>query len=135
QTFSYPHRDAALTDIGSKRAKDILDSSFTSRWSSSTPITPTLLYVYEDRYRSLNDSPESKTSGAVAWSGSQLTVDLNGTLAQTDAGMSWKPYARSAAGWSPLDIQPYWDELDRRYANTADTDDSPESAAGKIAAN
>ncbi len=70
-TRSYAHRDAAIANIGSTEARNILNSTFTSRWSASAPITPTMLFAYEDSFRALNDSPEAEASQGMQWSGQQ----------------------------------------------------------------
>ena len=44
------------------------------------------MYAYEDSFRALNYSPESEASGGHAAQRRALTVDLNGTVAQTMAG-------------------------------------------------
>ncbi len=56
--------------IGPTEAQPILNG-FTARWSAAAPITPTLLFAYEDSYRAVNDSPESQANASMAWSGSQ----------------------------------------------------------------
>ena len=133
-TRTYAHRDVALTSIGSVEAKGILDTNFTARWQASAPITPTLLFTYEDTYRAMNDSPESAASAGMRWSGRQLTVNLNGTVEQTTAGMNWSPYAFNGSTWTPVGIEPYLSELDSRYARSAEPGDSTLVTDGKTAA-
>lgn len=133
-TKSYAHRDLGLVNIGSVEGKAVLDTNFTSRWSASNPITPTLMYAFEDNYRALNYSPESQASNGLVLNNGRVTVDLNGTVVQTVAGLSWSPYSYNGTLWLQLDMQSYWRELDRRYANTGDPGDSVQVAGGKVAA-
>lgn len=135
-TKTYNNRDRAVVEIGSAEAKNILDAQFTPHWSAGAPITPTILYASEDNFRAIALAPETETNGGVTWSGNQVAFDMNGVMPQTVAAVSWTPYRFNAAThqWLPADMSTYWAELARRYANTADSGDTPEVAAGKIAA-
>jgi hypothetical protein len=140
---SYPHRDLAIVSVGSVAGVNILNSHFTPHWSVTEPITPTLLYAYEDNFRALNLAPESVTPVPVGdqmvrgmdWNGRALTVNLRATVAQTTAGMNWASYRYNGATWNAIEATAYLTELDRRYGDAIDPLDSPESAEGKTAAN
>ena len=121
------HRDLALASIGSVEAQNILNTAFANQHS----VKPTLLFAYDDSFRALTYSPEAETSGGMTWSGSNLSVDLNGTVPETVSGVNLAPYAYNGSAWAPMELQAYWTELDARYANTETRTTRPRARRAK----
>ncbi len=118
ETHSYEHQDEALVTIPMSHTKALLERVFTPHWSEAAPITPTLLFAREERYRITNLDVQ-RDSPTIAWHGRQLNLALPssgdyGVPVQTLAGLNWGPY-RFRAGWEACPIETYWDELARRY--------------------
>jgi len=138
-TRTYTTADEALMTIAMTETKQILDDHFTAHWSSSAPISPTLMFAREERYRALNlDEHRNPGTTLVRWSsnGRQLTLDLkpSDVERQTVAGLNWASYKYKDSEWMPYPIEDFWKELERRYnkAFSAEfSDDSdPEAARG-----
>src|SRR5690606_27960451 len=51
---SYEAIDLALMDTAITETVRVLDQAFTGVWSASSPITPTIMFAYEQNSRSLN---------------------------------------------------------------------------------
>src|SRR5262249_5636072 len=51
---SYPDLDGAVMTTAMTETKSMLNSVFTSHWSTAQPITPTVLFAREDQYRNFN---------------------------------------------------------------------------------
>ncbi len=51
---SYGHRDEAFGRLSTTDTQDLLDSVFTPLWSTANPISPSLLFAREERFRALN---------------------------------------------------------------------------------
>lgn len=135
ESRSYEHRDQAIATLAITDTKSILDTNFTPRWSASAPITPTILYAREDRFRAANLSQQGTGTG-VQRSGSQLTVDFNadsGTPVMTSASLSWAPFAYDGVSWQSVGMADYWKELDRRMVAAREPGDSQRIADGKVA--
>lgn len=131
-TKHYDHRDLAVANIGSVEAQNVLNAQFTPAWSAAAPITPTLLYVYEDNFRAVSDSPQARADAGVQWTGSQVNVNMNWASPQWVAGLNVAPYTRQSGAWRPLDMVTYGAELDRRFQGVADLADTADVTAGKI---
>ncbi|MCE7988086.1 MAG: DUF11 domain-containing protein [Caldilinea sp. CFX5] len=102
------------------RAQAILQANFSSRWSASTPISPTLLYAYEWQSRALNLDQQGG-SDAVQWdaTGRQLTVSFrsdNAAPAQTLASLKLQPYRFNGSTWQTYGLAEYWQTLESFYA-------------------
>jgi hypothetical protein len=131
ELHAYEHLDEALMTITMTDTKELLERVFTPYWSASVPITPTVMFAREERFRATNLDVEGH-GDVMSWSGAQLTIDLpasgdDGVRVTTVAGINWAPYRFSAA-WEAFPIDEYWDELERRYP-FADVD-NPDEAAG-----
>jgi hypothetical protein len=132
ETHTYEHLDMARATIPMTDTKAILSGVFTAHWSESAPITPTLMFAREERYRAVNlDTPGSHN---IQWSGRQLTVDLppsgDGSVqVHTLAGINVSPYRYRASAWEACPIDEYWHELAERYP--FDDESDQEVADGK----
>ncbi len=143
QTYSYAHLDAAYANTTKHTTVSILDTYFSPHWQTSTPITPTLLFAREERFRASNLDLQGHSS-AIQWDdgdsdghAERFTLDLNadgGTPQQTIVGINWAPYRydQTNGEWEPYPAEEYWDELKRIYGDIADPADSPEVAKGKL---
>ncbi|MCB0003767.1 MAG: thrombospondin type 3 repeat-containing protein, partial [Anaerolineae bacterium] len=65
---SYSQRDEALGKLATIDTPAVLDAAFTPFWSTGNPITPSLLFAREERFRAMNLSQEG-TGQAVSWNG------------------------------------------------------------------
>ncbi len=127
----YAHVDQALATIPMTDTQELLERVFTPHGSASAPITPTLMFAREERFRAVNLDAQGQ-GGHIEWSGGQLTVhlprgDQDEVQVTTLAGMNWAPY-RFRAGWEACPMDDYWGELARRHP-FADVEDA-EQAAG-----
>lgn len=129
----YDHIDEAVISTAMTTTASILNRSFTPRWSAAQPITPTLLFAREERFRALNldllDS-DAVTSGE----GNLLRLDLTadgGAPLQTLAGINWAPFAFRNARWVSLSLRDYYPELERRTTGPRDPADSQVIDDGK----
>ncbi len=113
--FEYPHIDLAYQQITMTETKKILDV-YTSYWSVSQPITPTIMFAHEEYYRPLNlDSKGTYSNIAISDDGYDYTLTLptsvpdGSTLAPvqviTATALSWAPYIYQDGEWAgaPLD--------------------------------
>ncbi|MCK4470780.1 MAG: hypothetical protein KAW49_03240, partial [Anaerolineae bacterium] len=135
-TYTYETMDEALATLAMTETKKILDDHFTAH----TPVTPTLLFAREERYRGANlDQALDDDDGVVQWSDDnprQLTLVLSEEDAplETVTGINWAPYHYRDDEWQAYPIEEYWDELHQRYtaafASEYDDDDDPEAARG-----
>jgi hypothetical protein len=116
---SYAHIDEAMITTAMTTTPTLLRSAFTSKWFASAPITPTLMFAREERYRASNLSLQGQST-KIGWSGSALTVNLNadgGTPVQVIDGLNWAPFQYNGAQWQQAPMESYWYELERRYAS------------------
>lgn len=135
RTFSYAHIDEALAHITMTDTKAILNNAFTPYWTQSSPISPTILFAREERYRDLNLDDNLLSPGVmIQWTGNKLTADLRPDRAplETLAGMSWAPYRRVNNAWESYPIDEYWNELQRRYAPEFSGEPDPDVGAGQV---
>ncbi|MCZ7570230.1 MAG: thrombospondin type 3 repeat-containing protein [Ardenticatenaceae bacterium] len=138
RTKQYATLDKAVAGIVGVETTQVLTSTFDSRWSSATPITPTLLIAREDRYRGANLDSDVIGGDGFTWNERQLMVDMNGGKGNpqvTVASLKATPYCydQAAAVWQDCGIEAYWDELGRRYASDFGDEIDPLVAAGKLA--
>ncbi|MFZ6027824.1 MAG: LamG-like jellyroll fold domain-containing protein [Chloroflexota bacterium] len=135
ETRSDTHLDRAIGDTAQVTNREILNR-FTDHWSETAPITPTLLYIHQDNFRTAN-LDLSGHSSVTQWNGKQLTMDFaadGGVPALTTRGFNWAPfrYDPITRSWKSYAIEDYWDELAARYADANPTD--PEDVRqGKLA--
>ncbi len=134
ETHTYAHQDEAMLHLVMTDTKSILDNHFTAHWSSSAPITPTIMMIREERYRATN-LDAAPYGSSFSWDGAQLTANLprsgeDGLPIQTIAGVSWAPYRYDGVDWVACSIGDYWNELARRYSFAGAGDDRV--AAGMI---
>jgi hypothetical protein len=134
-TYTFPTLDRALMHVTMTDTRQILDGHFTAH----TPVTPTLLFAREERFRSLNLDEQLRTDATlVTWSdnGRQLTLDLkpDDVEVQIMAGMKWAPYQHKDGEWTWYPIEDYWQELQKRYEDAFSDDyndeDNPEEVRG-----
>jgi len=118
-TRTYATLDAGLMTIAVTETRQILDDYFTPYWTESEPISPTLLFALEHRFRGLNLDGNRIGASTIAWSegNRSLTLDLEpgDVQVQTMAGMNWAPYKYQDGEWTAYPIEDYWLELQRRY--------------------
>ncbi len=130
-TDTFTTLDQALMHVTITDTRQILDDHFTPHWTASNPISPTLLFAREERFRGFNlDEQMGDNAALITWSDSrQLKLDLKpeDVQVQTMAGMKWAPYRYQDGEWVSYPIIDYWDELQRRYedAFSDDYNDEP----------
>ncbi len=128
-TSSYDSLDVAMMNTTITETKQVLDGHFTAAWSASQPITPTIMYAWQETYRGLNLDETIRDNNNLSWNGQTLTVNLptsgsNPVQEETMVGVKWVPYVyNSATGWSAYDIESYWSELEKLLVDDfADSD-------------
>jgi len=145
-TGTFAHQDEALYTLAVTTTRSVLTNTFTPHWSSADPITPTLLFVRSERYRSTNLDVWGNGYGFF-WGGRdgsgnprELTVDIgspdpdaqHSQPVVTMVGQKWMPYCYDGFAWEPCPIDVYWDELDSRYDGVSETDDPTEAAGERL---
>ncbi len=133
---SYGHRDEAFGKLATIDTPALLNSVFTSFWSTGNPISPSLLFAREERFRAMNLTQQG-AGQAVTWSGSTLTLDFRadgGVPAQTIAGvnMARYQYDNTSGAWRSMAIEEAWAAWDQYYAG-AEPGEDVNVAAGKLA--
>lgn len=136
ETHTYPHLDQMVGETALVANNEILEH-FTAHWQASTPITPTLLYVHEDRFRAGNLDLAGQSEVA-QWNPADpglLNVDFGaggGVPLLATRGFNWAPFRYDAAvgKWKSYAIEEYWDDLSTRYA-AANPTDPADVAQGK----
>ena len=138
----YPTLDS-MTRGSIDRAAAILTQNFSSRWSPTTPISPTLLYAYEWESRALNldlqPSPGAPPNDALQWdaSGQRLTVSFRSddlAPAQTLASLKVQPYRYDGNRWQTYGLAEFWKSQESYYAPDVAADPEQELALGKLRA-
>jgi len=134
-TYTYTHRDEAFATLAMTETKDLLDSTFTSHWSSSDPITPTLMFAREERFRAVGMDAERSEPDLFRWNDDRLTVDMDPDRVplQTAVGLNWAPYMYDpdTGEWLSCPIETYLEELETRYRDAA-YDPDPYVAKGQM---
>jgi subtilisin-like proprotein convertase family protein len=137
-TYTYGTIDEALITLASTETKKILDDDFTT----CVPVTPTLLFAREERFRGVNLDQQRSGDDAVQWSEDNprqliLVLDPDDVPVETVAGLNWAPYRYEDGEWSAYPIEEYWDELHQRYtaafAGEYDDEDDPDEVRGGAA--
>ena len=133
---SYGHRDEAFGRLATSDTQALLGSVFTPFWSAAAPISPSLLFAREERFRALNLA-QVGAGQAAQWSGNTLTFDFradNGAPLQTVAGLNMTKYRynSAAAKWETMPIEDAWAAWDQTYAG-AEPGEDVNVAAGKLA--
>lgn len=133
---TYETLDEALATMAMTDTRQILDNHFTA----ARPITPTLLFAREERYRGANlDQWLDADSNVVQWSREdprRLTMVLSESDAplETVVGINWAPYRYRNGRWEAYPIEEFWNELHDRYAaafaNEYSDDEDPEAVRG-----
>ncbi|MGD8856429.1 MAG: hypothetical protein PVG33_08895, partial [Chloroflexota bacterium] len=120
-TFNYDHIDEMLATTAMTTTNDILNSHFTPAWSSAQPISPTILFAREERFRGVN-LDLSGSDDSVQWSGTNLAINFagdNGPDLLTMAGINWAPYRynEGEGTWESYPVLEYIAEvLEPRYS-------------------
>ncbi|GIK56874.1 MAG: DUF11 domain-containing protein [Chloroflexi bacterium] len=115
----------------------ILDT-FTPYWSATNPITPTLLFAYDYRYRSLNLDSLAAADGTLTWnSANRLTVNFAGNggvpvITQANLKLAAYGYDDTAVSWSRLTPEAIWDMAGQRYAADFADEPDPDVADGML---
>ncbi len=114
QRKTYDSIDLGLMDTTVTQTINILDANFTSI-AESTPITPTLMFAYEELYRGMNLDDIAAGSPNIGFSNNRLQVMLPSTGSNpvevtTMHSLKWAPYSYQS-GWMAADIQEFYDEL------------------------
>lgn len=124
-TATYTTRDAALVTTAMTRSLSVLNV-----FTTSLPITPTLMFAREERARTLN---LEEGGDAASWAGSQLTLRFSGSRpVEAVAGLSWALYRNTGGVWEALPRELYPEEVARRYA-TAQQIESGDYFGGLLA--
>jgi hypothetical protein len=112
-TNTYPSLGLAMMDTVITKTQEVLTDTFTSEWSPSSPITPTIMFAWEQNHRTVGLS-----SDHLSWSENILTIDVatsgvDPVLVQQSNGMKWAPYAyNSTDQWFAADFNAYWLQMD-----------------------
>jgi subtilisin-like proprotein convertase family protein len=121
-TYTYATIDEAVMTTAITESAAILDDNFTACWTESDPVSPTLLFAREERYRSVNLDGHRVDDATIQWDddGRQLTVDFapqdaDPVEVHTAAGLNWAPYKYEDGEWTACPIEDYWQVLERRY--------------------
>lgn len=118
-TRTYATMDEAVMTVAVTETRQVLDDYFTPYWTESEPISPTLLFACEHRFRGLNLDANRIGASTIAWSedNRSLTLDLepDDVQVQTMAGLNWAPYKYQDGEWAACPIEDYWPELQKRY--------------------
>ncbi len=123
KTASYETEELAMQSTTVTETVSVLDDVFTPAWSASSAITPTIMYAWEQSYRSLNLDESISDTVNLSWSGNSLTVDLptggaDAVQTETSVAVKWTPYSYdSASGWSDYGIESFWDEMTDLLSN------------------
>ncbi len=133
----YPSFDVGVMQTTVTNTVQLLDSHFTSHWSASQPITPTIMLAVEQSYRALNLDQAMTEEGNFGWDGNGLTVSLptsgegSGSIPlSTSAALSWTPYSYSeSGGWVAADINQYYDDLSAQLGSAFSTVTDPAQAS------
>ena len=122
---SYEAYDLGMIDTTVTQTLNILDNVFTSVWSASEPITPTIMIATEQSNRDLNLDESGLSSANFSWGGkNSLTVNWNNIAVDTKASLKWTPYAYDpATGWDAADMNSYIDSLSDELSSTLDPTD------------
>ena len=137
-TYTYETIDEALYTTAVTETVRILDDQFTAHH----PITPTILFAREERFRGVNLDQDLEDGGIVQWSDEEprrltLTLSEDDVPVETVAGLNWAPYRYQDGGWEAYPLEEYWDELHERYtaafAGEYDDEDSPDEVRGGAA--
>ncbi len=138
ETASYSHLDEALVTTVQTTTLNLLNSEFTPHWSSSDPISPTLIFARQDQYRSFNlDETAAATVswGVTAENANELTLNIPQTAVPIEIAstLSWAPYLYDdlESQWKSYPIEQYWEYLAENIAaDMAAEYTDPEVAAG-----
>ncbi len=120
-TETFSHADEGQSTLA-KMTKDhptyyqILKSNFRPLIDAGQTVTPTLLILSEERFRTAN--LDDSATGAISWNGNLLSVDMS----QGDQESSkpivterWQSYRFDSDRWTPLSVEEQWDEMVSRY--------------------
>ena len=120
-TETFSHADEGQSTLA-KMTKDhptyyqILESNFRPLIDGGQTVTPTLLILSEERFRTANLGDSA--TGAISWNGNLLSVDMS----QGDQESSkpivterWQSYRFDSDRWTPLSVEEQWDEMVSRY--------------------
>ncbi|MFQ5434829.1 MAG: hypothetical protein ACE5FD_08130, partial [Anaerolineae bacterium] len=118
ETYAFPEQ-SDIAQLPLTYTQQILNDHF------SHTISPTLLFVREERYRQIslemggNGIQAAATKSAGVISSNMLTVDLDPAWAKEEvlAGMNWAPfrYNTNQSAWESYPADQYWDEAEARY--------------------
>jgi len=119
ETHTYTHLDAGLVALTGPDVRAVL-----SAFDAYRTITPTLLFVTEERFRLIDlqtTSPATETQ-ALVWNGAQVTFNFASPTVNAvhiHAGLKWTPYHYNGDAWKPVSAETYLAEIERRYPLTA----------------
>jgi hypothetical protein len=148
-TATFTHQDEALATLAMTTTPSILTNTFTSHWSPSHPISPTLLFVREETYRATNLDVEAiqdddftwrwyyiRSGGPPQWENvlNELTVNMGQNTPpseQTTVSVKWAPYRHQDSRWESYPINEYIGVLKDRYADAFADESDPALAGGK----
>lgn len=118
--YSYPNVDQIAQFFSQKddsntssQVQTIFSTYFTG--SDSQPLTTeaTLLFARQQSSRGVSyNDPAAQCSGGVC------TLDMAGTVLQTQSVMNWSPYQYSDGSWQAYPVEEYLDLLESKLRNT-----------------
>ncbi len=131
---SYESFDLGLMDTVVTQTVDLLDQAFTSAWSASEPITPTIMLAVEQNHRALNLDQTNGGSPLFNWNGRGLTLDLpqsgsNEVEVETIASLKWSPYRYDPVdGWTEANMASFWNDMTENLGDSFEDLSDPEEA-------
>lgn len=124
ETYSFADQ-AHLAELPMTHTLQILNQHLSDGTNAAgQSVTPTLLFVREERYRSGNLETSDVTAGTASpvnpqmgvLPGHNVTISMAGVQEQVLAGMNWAPYRYAGAGlWESYAIDEYWEWIKVRY--------------------
>lgn len=121
ETYRFDHIEQALAETSGKHTPAILAAHFTAPWYTE-PLSPTLMYAYEQTYRASNLDAKLLSNGGISWSGNAIQINMNGNGSDVTrtATIKFSPYQFDPvrASWEAFPMADYWFELERRLTDT-----------------
>lgn len=122
-TFTQP---SEFTAIPITYTQQILNSRFTSYAQSGAIPDPTLLFVREERFRTVGADVVSQTTiydggvfqnGFITTNGLSLSLDEAAIPEIVQAGLNWAPFRYQSGAWAAYPIEDYWVDKGPTFAD------------------
>lgn len=126
ETYAFDHQDEAMVSTAMTVTKPLLNQ-FTPYWSPAAPISPTLMFASEQRFRVVNLDMAGYDNNMRWTTDRALTVKMTGSgddavEEMTIVTLNWAPYRYDGVKWSSYPLSDYAEVLYRRYAENYDND-------------